>query len=167
MPEPHQAGLSELSSTSSPSDLPDHFDDLIGGAEKAEAAVSSAPPPGVVGPEDWHKLFIGGFKFCHMLTGLKSLDVPDDGRAQAASAALYETIVDIPALHFMLNPGGKWGQRAIAIGAFTIPIAISLNAEMKGPKLPPPKSPAPMAAAAPVEQGEPDETARLTLTGGL
>lgn len=169
MPEsPEDLGLP--SSASSPIDLPDHFDHLIEGAAQAEAA-ASAPPSSRISKDEFHKLFIGGFKAAHHITRLQSLNVPDDGAAQAASAALYETIVDIPLLHFMLNPGGKWGQRIVAIGVFTVPIAIGVNAELADRRSPGSvgedcRGCGSPRQAAPTEPGEPDDNNRYALTGG-
>lgn len=109
---------------------------------------------------------MGGFKFAHHLSGFKSLDVPDDGAARGASQAIYETILDVPALHFMLSPGGKWWGRAAAIGIFTLPIAMGVKTEILQRKTPRSQSPGPARPAPqPTEPGEPDDDARYALTG--
>lgn len=83
-------------------------------------------------PEDFHALFCVGFGTASHITGLKSLSVDKaDGGAVACTRALYDTIQDIPMLHFMLMPHGKWLERAVAIGAFTIPMAGAVGQEIK------------------------------------
>ena len=46
-----------------------------------------------------------------------------------AAAAVYDTIREMPSLHFLLRPGGKWMQRAFALGAFGVPVAIGCKIE--------------------------------------
>lgn len=128
---PHQENhsLPESSENSEPS----HFDSLIENAGAEEIAASTAPPPGILSEDDFHKVFCTGFNIASKMSGLKSLEVNEtDGAARGASHALYETISDIPALHFILQPGGKWGQRALLIGAFAVPMALSVRAEIAG-----------------------------------
>lgn len=111
---------------------PDHFDDLIDAAPGAGGGGIDTPaPPGRLDKENFHKLFIGVFKVCSLGTGLKSLHVEaSDDTAHAASDALYETILDIPMLHFLLEPQGKWMGRAVCIGMFVVPMTMNVQAEI-------------------------------------
>lgn len=126
MPMPPQ-NQDEAGSTASFDDGA-HIDTLIAVAEE-EAPASL--PVNRLSKEDFHRVFCTGFTVSSHVTGLKSLAVDEhDGKARAASEALYETILDIPALHFMLSPGGKWGGRIMAIAAFAIPMARGVQDEL-------------------------------------
>lgn len=166
--------LDQPLNTSSPEpDAATHFDDLINeeGAEDFSAA-PRGPSGGFISKEDFHKVFVTGFVGAHHLTKLQSLKVnPDDGAAIDASSAIYDSIMDIPALHGMLKTDGKWWGRILAIGVFTVPLASNIGAEMAARKAPrqQPQSAQPeqkaAAPAQPVSPGEPDELARAALTG--
>ncbi|MEO0961108.1 MAG: hypothetical protein AAFY01_01670 [Pseudomonadota bacterium] len=86
---------------------------------------------------------------------LKSLEVdPADPAARSASDALYETIEDVPALHFLLRPESQWMQRVVVIGAFTVPRVMGARTEyvarqiQKQQQQQPAADPSPMAPAA-------------------
>jgi hypothetical protein len=102
--------------------------------------------------EEFHKVFIGGFKAGHALTGFKSLDIKPDreAKAEACSHAIHESIVDIPSLHFMLTPNSKWWGRAFSIGTFMVPTVIGISIEIKARK---------QMAAQPVQPANSAETA--------
>ena len=152
-----------------PSDLPDHFDELIGEAE-ISLGIKPAPSHAMLSADDFHKVFVGGFNFSHHISGLKSLKV--DGNhdaARDASKAIYDTIIDVPMLHFILKPGGKWMERGFAVAAFTFPMAQALNAELAAKRhTPSPGAPAAQTKVSPTPTapGDPDDMARYTLTGG-
>lgn len=102
---------------------PSHFDDLINAQEEAEheqerEAITST----MLTQEDFRLLWVKAFSGASMLTGIKALRLPnghvDIDAAHAASDAIYETILDIPALHFMLHPSNKWIERAFVVGMF-------------------------------------------------
>jgi len=137
------------SSTGSPADAPAHFDELLGDKPSITAP---AAPPNMLSKEEFHKVFIGGFKAGHHFTGFKSLLIKPDreGKAEACSHALYETIVDCPSLHFMLTPQSKWWGRAFAIGAFMVPTAAGIALEIKARRTPPPP-PQPAEPAQPMD----------------
>ena len=89
----------------------------------------------MISKENFHTLFCGGFTAASHMTKLKSMAVDaSDGGAIACTEALYDTILDIPALHFLLNPYNKWFERAIVIGAFTVPMAAGVAQELKARK---------------------------------
>lgn len=65
------------------------------------------------------------------MLGLKSLtEAPGQPTYQPAAEALYHTIVDTPSMHFLIQPGGVWMQRAIAMGAFALPLGYTVKAEL-------------------------------------
>lgn len=77
-------------------------------------------------------LFFGGFRAAHLMTGLNSLHVPEgDKGATAAAEALHDTIMDVPALHFLLQPQGKWLTRVFVIGSFVVPLSLATARELK------------------------------------
>lgn len=86
----------------------------------------------MIGADDFTKLFFAGFNVAHGVSGLQSLKIPEgDSSATACAAALHETIMDIPSLHFLLMPQGKWIPRIMAIAAFTIPVGRGVADEMR------------------------------------
>lgn len=108
---------------------PTHFDDLISAAPDAEPV--SAVDTTLLNVDEFHKIFCLGFNVASSVTRLKSLAVDaNDGAAKGCSAAIYETCLEIPALHFLLQPGGKWGGRILAIGAFVVPMSIGVKEEL-------------------------------------
>ncbi len=123
-PEPEtEAGFSEAGSADGA-----HIDALLDGA----GDTPPTPPTNVqLDKASFHKLFCGTFTMASHLSGLKTLAVNDgDGRALAASEALYETIEETPALHFLIQPSGKKMQRIIAIATFAVPLAIGVRNEL-------------------------------------
>lgn len=60
----------------------------------------------------------------------------NEGNPQAVAAidCLYDSIMDVPQLHWLLNPGGKWAQRGFAIGMFFIPFGFALYKDIKSEK---------------------------------
>ena len=168
---PPQQDLPQDLSASLPSDIPDHFDDLINEAA-SDLGIAAAPAAtsNMLSPDDFHKLFVGGFKAGHKLTGLQSLKLDDgDEGARDCAYAIHETIVDVPMLHFILQPGNKWLDRAFAIGLFTVPMAISVRAELAARRSPPTPPSANFSAAkkatAPRAPGEPDAAQVSALVG--
>lgn len=117
---------------------PTHFDALIGAGGAGEPPDGPSFPMatgGGDGPslskDDFHELFCGGFEAASLITDLKSLHVEKtDGKAKAASAALYDTINEIPALRFILQPQGKIAQRVLVLGVFFGGMARNVSAEI-------------------------------------
>jgi len=130
--------LSEEGLHTSTDEIPNHFDDLIDGEQAGEQATHTAQiKSGMLSLNDFHTLFCGGFSAASHMTGLKSMAVDaSDGGAIACTGALYDTILDIPMLHFLLNPNNKWFERIIVIGAFTAPMAAGVSVELKARKKP-------------------------------
>ena len=113
---------------------PDHFDDLLNDPQPGQdvAIDGNGYSDVILTKDDFHSLFCGGFEAASLISGLQSLHVEEnDGKARAASAALYDTIADIPALQWMLKPGGKVMQRALVMAVFFGGMARNVSAELQ------------------------------------
>ncbi len=117
-------------------EAPSSFDHWIEEEETQEAeAHFEQVSSNLFSPEEFHSIFCVSFCTASHVTGLTSLAVDkSDGGAVACTRALYDTILEIPALHFLLSPNNKWFERAFAIGAFTIPMSAGVSAELKARK---------------------------------
>ncbi len=125
---------------------PDHFDDLLSGPEVASVSAGDSLPPGMLGKDEFFKVFCMVFKMASIGAHLKSMDVdPNDEGARAASDAVYETCAEIPALNFILKPQGRVMGRVAAIGMFVVPMAMNVQAEIAARQVP--KKSAPGAAS--------------------
>lgn len=130
-PNPSSEGLDNYSATSS--DETAHLDKLLEAEAAGEVEAQFEAAAAVrLGKEEFHKVFITGFKITHGMSGYKCFDVQEgDPAARECAGALYDTIVDIPALHFILEPRSKWLGRIIAIGAFTLPMGRAFAEEKR------------------------------------
>ncbi len=148
----------------------DHFDQIEVEPEAGEAApVSEAEggaaslPVGADGLltfEGFNEGFKAAFLIGGDLTGLQTLKAaPDQATAVPASRALYDTLKEIPWMHWMLHPGGKWMQRAILIGAFSAPLYLGCREEMKARRAKPVQ--ADESTAAPANDDIPEDGAVL------
>lgn len=131
----------DLSGQQSPTenDSVTHFDELLIAPEASglidDGSGIATVPEAQLSKEEFHKAFCMAFNVTSSVTRLKSLAVdPKDGVAIAASEAIFETASEIPALSFLLSPGGKWGGRAIVVAAFVIPIATGVREELSARK---------------------------------
>jgi len=91
---------------------------------------------GAAGPQVWDKdqffaNFAGAFNLGAALSALQSLKVDTgDQTARAASDAIYDIALETPWLRFLIEPSNVWLQRAMAIGAFAVPKAMAVRAEL-------------------------------------
>jgi hypothetical protein len=131
-----------------------HLDDLIAErsseaeveAETVALGIDQAQRAGFVTVEQFHSTFCNSFALAHAITQLQSLAiVPGDPVTREATAAIYDSIADVPALHFLLRPGGKWAQRAMAIGTFAVPIGLGVSVELQARRAAPKGKPEPEA----------------------
>jgi hypothetical protein len=90
----------------------------------------------VLDADAFYQVFRGMVALPNVLIGLQgepplqALQVDEaNPSARAASDALYETIQDVPALHWLLAPESVWLKRALTIGAFVVPTAMAARAE--------------------------------------
>lgn len=152
---------------SSPNSGPAHIDAILE-ANLGQDFGAGAP---VVAPkitkEQFVQSFTGAFRGAHKLTGLKSLDIPpqDEPGAQACAEAMYESILDIPMLHWILDPSGKWMGRAMAIGFFVVPMAGSVSRELAERRRPAARPGAPRPAPKPPGEGDPSADQVAALNG--
>ncbi|WP_422024778.1 hypothetical protein [Pyruvatibacter mobilis] len=73
-----------------------------------------------------------------LMAGEKPLDALNvsakDAGAREASDALYDTIADIPAMQWLLNPASEWMQRVFVIGSFVAPRVMGAVSEFQARK---------------------------------
>lgn len=103
------------------------------GPEDPRGAPEGGPetPAGLLTREQ----FRDGLAKCQRLAGhvaqIKTLiAAPDRPEYEPAADAAYDIIRDTPALHWLIMPGSIWLQRAVAIGAYAIPVAAGCRAEL-------------------------------------
>lgn len=66
------------------------------------------------------------------LTGLQALlTSPAAPTYPDAATAIYESIRAVPALHFLIRPGGLWLQRAAAVMVWVVPVGAGVRAELR------------------------------------
>lgn len=144
----------ETTAASGPTSSTEHFEE----AAQAEAeADGSAGPATVAAPDGGRVLslpafqdgFAGIFNMAGALTGLQSLAVADGERPQAdeCARAVYDIAYETPALRFIISPGGKWMERATAIGFFVVPKVMLVRLEIAQRRKPAPAAPADPEAA--------------------
>lgn len=88
--------------------------------------------PGRLTKEQFRKTFTGAFNVGGTVTKLRSLCIEPDAMegAEAAADAIYDTALEIPWLHWMVEPNNIHVQRAVVIGAFTVPKALAVRGEL-------------------------------------
>ncbi len=128
-----------------------HLEALATDLETAEAetmAETEAAPAGEVGgvpvdgqgfvtrgafPEYWGQ----GLRLAGLMSGLETLrGSPDQPTWPEAAGAIYDTLRDMPSLHFLIRPGGKWMQRAALVAIWGLPVATGCVAELRARKSP-------------------------------
>lgn len=117
-----------------------HLDAIVIGDEPG-APPAPAPGPataeataagGFVTREIFARNFSGAFAFAGGMTGLQSLsNAPQAATCKPAADALYDTCRDTPWLNFLVKPGSLWVQRALAIGAFVVPLGREVSGEVR------------------------------------
>ncbi len=120
----------------------EYLNDLLVSAKAAPAGApigvmgstpigAGAIASGFIGKDEFFGVFSFAFMMGHSGTGFKSLDISGSTSARPASDALYDICEETPSLHFLIKPGGKWMERAIAIGMFAVPIAKGVRDEVQ------------------------------------
>lgn len=97
---------------------PTHFDDLIGQSERQEQERQTAQISAkMLNKEEFRASFIGMHSLAAAMSGIKAIALPNSNIQEATANEIadmfYETILDIPLLHFMLQPGNKWLGRGM------------------------------------------------------
>lgn len=172
--QPSSPELESSSPETQTSEAPKHFDDLITGSDIAGneqpdgVSPNSPASSGKLRKQDFQKLFIGCFSGASLFTGLKSLKLPngevDERAALECSDAIYDTILDIPALHFILHPANKWLDRVSIITIFSTGMVRAVAME-KAQQQPPDEPQSSGAPAQPTPDGSPNAEQRAALTG--
>ena len=112
-----------------------------------EGSEGKLTPTGRMTYEVFDQTFCAVFSVAGHATGFKTLvDAPGLGSRPDATKAMYEIILDTPALHWMIEPSGLWMQRALALGMFFVPVAQGVANEMREKQKPKIKA-APQSAA--------------------
>lgn len=116
-----------------------HILDLIGGDPLEDGADEEAPLAGHnknLPKEEWCKLLAGAIKMGGHMSSFETLKAVDYANPEASEGlgAMYDTIEDIPSLHWLLKPFGKWAMRIIAISAFVLPLVKGCAGEIKQKK---------------------------------
>lgn len=80
--------------------------------------------------------FLEAFKAAHFMAGQlirsKALtDAPNSPACEPAAKAIYETCQEVEYFRFLIQPEGKWMQRALAVGAFALPTAMGVAGELR------------------------------------
>ncbi|WOF73803.1 hypothetical protein QMT40_001439 [Parvibaculaceae bacterium PLY_AMNH_Bact1] len=134
----------DVKSPDSPSS-PDtsHIDAIIADLKATEPVApigtGGASPIGInadgfIGKDEFFGMFQFVFMAGHGATQLQSLNIEGSETARPASDALYDICEETPSLQFFIKPGGKWMQRAAAIGMFVVPVAMGCKAELAARK---------------------------------
>jgi hypothetical protein len=118
-----------------------------------EGSADKVTPSGFMTYEAFDQLFCTTFLISGHATGFQTLvQAPELSSRPDATKAMYEAILDTPALHFIINPQSLWMQRAFAMGAFFVPVALGVAGEMRAKKTVPAK----VAAVAPGRPAQDD-----------
>lgn len=76
--------------------------------------------------------FCAGFQIVGALKDVETLkQVHSVNLSREASDAVYDTIMDVPMLHFLIDPQSKWINRAATIGMFGFQLKMAVHAELQ------------------------------------
>lgn len=102
-----------------------------GPAGEAAAIDAAAAEAGLFDRETFFGAFVQGQVLAGTFLGLQTLvEAPKSDAARPAADAIYDSLVETPALHFLLKPGNKWIGRAVVIGAYAGPVVVGCKAEL-------------------------------------
>lgn len=117
--EPSQASSSISSSLMSEAS---HFDDLIAATEDIPVEETPNPTSTKLTEEQFRQSFIGLHSMASSVSGISALALPNthinERTAHEVADTLYESILDVPMLHFLLEPGNKWIGRALVMAIY-------------------------------------------------
>lgn len=142
----------ESPGTSAGSESGEHLDGIVLPPENEGDAPGASPAgDGFVPLDVFQQGFDLTFTLLGQLTGLETLKLaPSSDAARPASQAIYETCVEVPWLHWLIRPEGRWLQRVFTVGAFAVPVAVGVRVELAARR---------NQAASPEPQGSPREAA--------
>lgn len=106
-----------------------HLDAIDVGDGPAGAGPELAP--GYLSRDQFRAGFGVMFKLAGSITGLRTLlEAPERPESGPAADAVYDIAREVPWLSWLIQPQGVWFQRGIALGAFAIPLAAGVSAEL-------------------------------------
>lgn len=100
-----------------------YFDHFIeeGESIQQEQAMQSVQS-GMLSQDQFRETFIGMHGIGSAMTGIKALALPNNNinadLANEVADTIYETILDVPMFHFILQPGNKWLGRGFVMIAY-------------------------------------------------
>ncbi len=112
-----------------------HFDSLIDEIEEFEQEQElESASLNMLTRQQFEESFIGLHGMAAAFSGLESIALPnsrvDTGTANEVAGAIYETILDVPMLHFILQPGNKWLGRALVMVVYVQGMRGAVGAEL-------------------------------------
>jgi hypothetical protein len=131
-PSPSSATGSEATSGAEHLDHIEIPAEAIGAGEEGAGAPGAPAAPARVTREQFAELLAAALGIAGAVTGLRSLPIADAERPafMPAAGAVYDTVVEIPALHWLLEPGNVYVQRALVVAAFVVPKARAVADEL-------------------------------------
>lgn len=112
----------EFATSSPENEEPSHFDHLIEKGDDPSPDHAPAPQNQLLSQEQFRQSFIGLHGMAASFSGIKALALPNshinEGTAHEVADTLYETIQDVPILHFLIQPGNKWLGRALVMAVY-------------------------------------------------
>lgn len=144
-PEPQQQDLKQevppensqqdLGTSSQATSETSHFDHLIDEAETEHAQQRQAEVSATMITKDqFRQSFIGLHGMAASFSGVQSLALPNshvnEQTANEVADTIYETIMDVPMMHFILQPGNKWLGRAFVMAVYVQGMRGAIAAEM-------------------------------------
>lgn len=106
----------------------------IDAQEEKKAHVESVQQAGVLTKTQFCDGVSGVLNMTSSLTKIKSLHVENQEIANGCFESIYDYATEIPWLRFMIEPQNVHAQRMIQIGAFVVPMTLSVRAELKARK---------------------------------
>jgi hypothetical protein len=119
------------------------FDHFLEQAEAEQEQQREAEQQAVISKmmtrEEFRQNFIGLHGFASVATGIQALSLPNthinEATANEVADTFYETILDVPMLHFMLYPGNKWLGRGFVVMMYVQGMRAAIKVERgKGQK---------------------------------
>lgn len=102
------------------------------GQADGQAPPAPEPAESLLSREQFAAGFAAAFAIAGQATGLRTLsEAPQQPTMPGAASALYDIALESPWLRWLISPQSLWLQRAIALGAFAVPLAGGVAAELR------------------------------------